>query len=71
MGVWVGFDAKVTLGDKETGGKAALPIWFDAMQQITKGKPPEPFDPRETPVISGVVSGVALHVNQEPKGAQQ
>jgi penicillin-binding protein 1A len=71
MGVWVGFDAKVTLGDKETGGRAALPIWFDAMQQIYKGRPPEPFEPRESPAITGVVSGVALHVNQESKGAQQ
>jgi penicillin-binding protein 1A len=35
VGVWVGFDQKVTLGDKETGGKAALPIWYDMMQQIS------------------------------------
>ena len=30
-GVWVGFDEKKTLGDKETGAKAALPIWIDFM----------------------------------------
>jgi penicillin-binding protein 1A len=30
-GVWVGFDEKRTLGDKETGAKAALPIWIDFM----------------------------------------
>jgi penicillin-binding protein 1A len=28
-GVWVGFDEKVTLGDKETGARAALPIWME------------------------------------------
>src|SRR5262249_219169 len=42
-GVWVGFDEKTTLGDKETGGKAALPIWLDMMQQIYKNKPVEEF----------------------------
>ncbi len=30
-GVWVGFDEKRTLGDKETGARAALPIWIDFM----------------------------------------
>ena len=43
-GVWVGFDEKVTLGDKETGGMAALPIWMEVMQAIYKDKPVEQFD---------------------------
>jgi len=30
-GVWVGYDEKEVLGDKETGGRAALPIWIDFM----------------------------------------
>jgi len=30
-GVWVGFDEKKTLGNKETGAAAALPIWMDFM----------------------------------------
>ena len=30
-GVWVGFDEKKTLGNKETGAKAALPIWMNFM----------------------------------------
>jgi penicillin-binding protein 1A len=30
-GVWVGFDEKKTLGKKETGALAALPIWIDFM----------------------------------------
>jgi penicillin-binding protein 1A len=53
MGVWVGFDEKVTLGDKETGGKAALPIWLDAMQQIYKDKKVETFQTDCAPLISG------------------
>jgi penicillin-binding protein 1A len=43
-GTWIGFDEKVTLGDKETGGKAALPMWIDFMQQVYKDKPLEQFD---------------------------
>ena len=31
-GVWVGRDSGGTLGDKETGAKAALPIWIQLMQ---------------------------------------
>ncbi|HEY6253351.1 MAG TPA: PBP1A family penicillin-binding protein [Candidatus Angelobacter sp.] len=31
-GVWIGFDEKKTLGEKETGGQAALPIWMDFMR---------------------------------------
>jgi penicillin-binding protein 1A len=30
-GVWIGYDEKEVLGDKETGGHAALPIWIDFM----------------------------------------
>jgi penicillin-binding protein 1A len=42
-GVWVGFDEKVSLGDKETGGVAALPIWIEFMQHVYKDKPVEQF----------------------------
>jgi penicillin-binding protein 1A len=31
-GVWVGYDEKKTLGENETGGRAALPIWMDFMR---------------------------------------
>ncbi|HYX54145.1 MAG TPA: PBP1A family penicillin-binding protein [Candidatus Limnocylindrales bacterium] len=34
-GVWVGYDEKKTLGDNETGGHAALPIWIDFMRTVT------------------------------------
>ncbi len=34
-GVWVGFDEKKNLGDNETGGHAALPIWMDFMHAVT------------------------------------
>ena len=52
MGVWVGFDEKVTLGDKETGGRAALPIWLDAMQQIYKDRKIENFQTNAPAAVS-------------------
>jgi penicillin-binding protein 1A len=33
-GVWVGFDEKKNLGDNETGGHTALPIWIDFMHAV-------------------------------------
>jgi penicillin-binding protein 1A len=42
-GVWVGNDAHVTLGKKETGARAALPIWIEFMQQAMQGMPVEQF----------------------------
>jgi penicillin-binding protein 1A len=33
-GVWVGFDEKRNLGENETGGHAALPIWLDFMRVV-------------------------------------
>jgi penicillin-binding protein 1A len=43
-GVWVGFDDKqVSLGKKETGARAALPIWLEFMQGALSGMPALPF----------------------------
>ncbi len=35
-GVWTGFDTKKEIGDKETGGKVAAPIWLYAMDDFLK-----------------------------------
>ena len=43
VGVWVGFDEPRTLGPKETGARAALPIWRAFMEQAFSGIPPRPF----------------------------
>ena len=43
VGVWVGFDEKKSLGKKETGAEAALPIWIDFMDTFLKDKPVEEF----------------------------
>ena len=45
---WVGFDNSDPLGKKETGGKAALPMWITFMDEALKTFPPEqPFIPPE------------------------
>lgn len=43
-GVWVGYDnASASLGDRETGARAALPIWIGVMAHALKDRPPEDF----------------------------
>jgi penicillin-binding protein 1A len=36
---WVGFDQPVPLGSRETGARAALPMWMSFMREALKGKP--------------------------------
>jgi penicillin-binding protein 1A len=43
-GAWVGFDDKqISLGKKETGARAALPIWLEFMQGAVAGTPVTDF----------------------------
>jgi penicillin-binding protein 1A len=42
-GVWVGYDSRQSLGEKETGAKAALPIWMTFMKAAIVGKDDEQF----------------------------
>jgi penicillin-binding protein 1A len=44
----VGFDSRESLGKKETGAKAALPIWMDVMRVAIAGKDDEKFLGEET-----------------------
>lgn len=43
-GVWVGTDSHTSLGEKETGAKAALPVWIDVMRQTFVNQPIKYFD---------------------------
>ena len=36
---WMGYDQPKSLGSRETGGGAAMPIWLDYMQKALKGVP--------------------------------
>jgi penicillin-binding protein 1A len=44
-GVWVGYDEKKSLGAKETGAHAALPIWMSFMTVAMAGKDAGEFQP--------------------------
>jgi penicillin-binding protein 1A len=52
-GVWVGFDSRESLGEKETGARAALPIWMNWMRAEIVGKDDEKFlgDEPESPTL--------------------
>ena len=49
--VWIGYDQPRKLGERETGGGLALPVWIDYMGQALKGVPVE-----EPPVPEGLVN---------------
>jgi penicillin-binding protein 1A len=42
-GTWIGFDDRQSLGEKETGARAALPMWMDFMRAAIASKPNEAF----------------------------
>ena len=44
---WVGFDQPRKLGDRETGGGLALPIWVDYMSRALRNVPESPMSPPE------------------------
>jgi penicillin-binding protein 1A len=56
VGVWVGFDAKKSLGSRETGAQAALPIWQAFMEEALHDAPPVPF-----PEVEGVAHASVDH----------
>jgi penicillin-binding protein 1A len=48
-GVWIGYDEKKSLGAKESGAHAALPMWIEFMKTALAGKDPGSFQP--APII--------------------
>ncbi|MFZ4529283.1 MAG: penicillin-binding protein 1A [Undibacterium curvum] len=48
---WIGFDQPKNLGNRETGGGLALPIWIGYMQKALKDIPIE-----ERPIPNGIIS---------------
>jgi penicillin-binding protein 1A len=51
-GVWIGYDEKKFLGTKESGARAALPIWMDFMKVALAGKDPGEFQPPPAPTLN-------------------
>jgi penicillin-binding protein 1A len=60
-GVWVGFDSRESLGEKETGARAALPIWMDVMKTAIAGKDDEQFlgDEEASPMLKAAATAPA------------
>ncbi len=52
--VWMGYDTPRKLGDRETGGGLALPVWIDYMSTMLKGVPvQEPSAPEGVVNVNG------------------
>jgi penicillin-binding protein 1A len=51
--VWMGYDTPRKLGDRETGGGLALPVWIEYMQHALKGIPIQEIRPPEGVVFAG------------------
>jgi penicillin-binding protein 1A len=45
--VWIGYDTPRKLGDRETGGGLALPVWIEYMAYALKGVPVQELKPPE------------------------
>lgn len=58
-GVWVGYDDRQSLGNKETGARAALPIWIDFMRAAIAGHPSETFPGESLPPVVPVAVSAA------------
>jgi penicillin-binding protein 1A len=46
-GVWVGFDARTSLGKGESGARVCLPIWMNFMGSALRRYPPDDFAPAQ------------------------
>ena len=43
--VWIGYDEPASLGERESGGGLALPVWIEAMARMLRGVPVPPLVP--------------------------
>ena len=57
-GVWIGYDEKKSLGENESGGHAALPIWMQFMNAALAGKDPGEFQHAPAQGNSAVVQKI-------------
>jgi penicillin-binding protein 1A len=51
--VWIGYDTPRKLGDRETGGGLALPVWIELMQHTLKEVPVQALEPPEGVIQAG------------------
>ncbi len=70
-GTWIGFDNRQSLGEKETGARAALPMWMDLMRAAIATRPNETFATEGAPKRKLDVVGADVPVpvrKAEPAG---
>jgi penicillin-binding protein 1A len=68
-GVYVGFDDRRSLGESETGARAALPIWIAFMKEALKQLPVVPFEiPDGVTFVKVDASTGLLESEQEGEG---
>ena len=58
--MWVGFDEEASLGEGETGSRAASPIWLGFMKRILEDKPVRVFQVPEGVVFSKIDAETGL-----------
>ena len=70
--VWIGFDTPRDLGTRESGARAALPIWIDYMEVALQGKPEKALQMPENIIKAWVHkdTGEAVAVD-DPKGIEE
>ncbi len=62
---WLGYDQPKSLGSRETGGGAALPVWLGYMQNALKAFPEE----KRGPMPDGLISeGTNFYFSEFPPG---
>lgn len=62
---WLGFDQPESLGTRETGGGAALPIWLGYMQEALKAFP---VQKRDAPPSGIIIEGNNMYLSEFPPG---
>jgi len=66
---WVGFDKPRPLGDRESGARAALPMWITYMREALKGVPEKPLVQPQGIVSVRIDPETGLRANSGFKGA--
>jgi len=64
---WVGFDSSQSLGSRETGGRAALPMWIDYMKEVLSDKTETLFEQPEgiTSILIDPATGLLAKPNNK------
>jgi penicillin-binding protein 1A len=66
---WVGFDDTHPLGNSETGGRAALPMWIDFMRAALQGLPDHSFEQPPGLVTVRIDPGTGLLADSKDRKA--